>query len=151
MPFIVQCPHADCRRYMLLEDEVRGTTVNCLLCTKPIRVDTSGSHHGPPGNKPAAPAAPPPRNPPAAPPPPMPRQPMPPSQIPPQQMPPPVNHPPPPMPPPVAAPPPAQQPAADDKVIVNCPNPMCKSPLRVAASMRGTNLRCPKCKQVFKA
>ena len=112
---------------MLLEDEVRGTTVNCLLCAKSIRVDSSGSHNAPPGNKPAPAAAPPPRNPPAAAPPPQPK----------------------PMPPPVPAP--TAQPPGDDKVIVTCPNPMCKSPLRVAASSRGTNLRCPKCKQVFKA
>lgn len=111
---------------MLLEDEVRGTTVNCLLCAKPIRVDASasGSHHTPPVSTKPAPQAPPP-----------PRDPTPPPQ--------PAAKPP--------APQPASPPSSGEKVIVNCPNPMCKSPLKVPASSRGTNLRCPKCKQVFKA
>jgi hypothetical protein len=125
MPFIVQCPHAECRKYMLLEDEVRGTTVICLLCSRAIRVDASGSdsHHGQPGSeKPAPPAA----APPAAAPPPA-----------------------------AAAPPKPSAPAAalqsDQKVIVNCPNPQCRSPLKVAPSAKGTKLRCPKCKGVFTA
>ncbi len=110
MPFIVQCPHAECRKFMLLEDEVRGTTVNCLLCSRPIRVDAAGS--GDPkqvtGNKPAA---------------------SPPSQH--------------------SVPAAALQ--SDQKVIVNCPNPQCRSPLKVSPSAKGTQLRCPKCKQVFTA
>ena len=119
MPFIVQCPHADCRRFMLLEDEVRGTTANCLLCSKPIKVDApgSGSHNSPGGKQPTpAPS----------------KQPTPP----PTQA--PREH----------TPPPGQ---SDQKIIVTCPNPKCRSPLKVAPSSKGTNLRCPKCKQVFKA
>jgi hypothetical protein len=114
MPFIVQCPHAECRKFMLLEDEVRGTTVNCLLCSRPIRVDAavSGGDQRPAGgNKPAAPAA-------------------------------------------ASLPRPSVPAAAlqsDQKVIVNCPNPSCRSPLKVAPSAKGTQMRCPKCKQVFTA
>ena len=115
MPFIVQCPHADCRKFMLLEDEVRGTTVSCLMCSKSIRVDASGSKGG------------------AAPPP----------QAPPQQQ---AQTPP----PKAAAPTPKAAPP-EDKVVVTCPNPSCKMPLRVPTTSKGTSLRCPKCKQVFKA
>lgn len=52
MPFIVQCPQAECRKFMLLEDSTRGTTVECLLCRKPIKVDASAS-----GDKAPPPAA----------------------------------------------------------------------------------------------
>lgn len=41
MPFIVHCPHADCRKYMLLEDSTRGTTQDCLLCKRPIKIDAA--------------------------------------------------------------------------------------------------------------
>ncbi|MCL6502757.1 MAG: hypothetical protein K6T86_08735 [Pirellulales bacterium] len=44
MPFIVQCPHQDCRKYMLLEDHARGQTVECLICKHPIKVE--GRHPG---------------------------------------------------------------------------------------------------------
>jgi predicted Zn finger-like uncharacterized protein len=43
MPFIVQCPHADCRKFMLLEDAARGGAVDCLLCKKPIKVEARSS------------------------------------------------------------------------------------------------------------
>lgn len=51
MPFIVQCPHADCRKYMLLEDSSRGAAQECLLCKKPIQIDAV-----PPVAPPAKPA-----------------------------------------------------------------------------------------------
>jgi hypothetical protein len=43
MPFIVQCPHPECRKFMLLEDHVRGTTVPCLVCRRSIALDPSRS------------------------------------------------------------------------------------------------------------
>ncbi len=43
MPFIVQCPHPDCQKHMLLEDHVRGTVVECMVCRKTIQLDPSGS------------------------------------------------------------------------------------------------------------
>ncbi|HVW37378.1 MAG TPA: hypothetical protein VHB99_08730 [Pirellulales bacterium] len=55
MPFIVQCPHADCRKFMLLEDSARGGPVECLLCKKPIKLDARSSSASP---APAAPAKP---------------------------------------------------------------------------------------------
>jgi hypothetical protein len=47
MPFIVQCPHDDCRRFMLLEDHVRGRTVHCVICERQIVLDPSGSDDRP--------------------------------------------------------------------------------------------------------
>ena len=47
MPFIVQCPHAECRKFMLLEDQVRGTQVRCLVCEREIVLDPSGSDDRP--------------------------------------------------------------------------------------------------------
>ena len=41
MPFIVQCPHPDCTKYMLLEDSARGGRVDCLVCKRLIQVDPS--------------------------------------------------------------------------------------------------------------
>ncbi|HEV7225212.1 MAG TPA: hypothetical protein VGN42_21075, partial [Pirellulales bacterium] len=35
---IAQCPYPNCRKYLLLEDAVRGGTVSCLLCKQPIAV-----------------------------------------------------------------------------------------------------------------
>jgi len=43
MPFIVQCPHPDCAKYMLLEDAARGARVECLVCKRLLQVDASGS------------------------------------------------------------------------------------------------------------
>jgi len=40
MPFITQCPHADCKKYLLLEDEVQGTMVSCLCCKRPVSLMT---------------------------------------------------------------------------------------------------------------
>jgi hypothetical protein len=54
MPFIVQCPHRECRKFMLLEDSARGAKVECLVCKKPIEVDPSGS-----GDRPKPPKLPP--------------------------------------------------------------------------------------------
>jgi hypothetical protein len=59
MTFIVQCPHPDCRKYMLLEDAARGTKVDCLICRKKIEVDSSGS--GDRQKAPPLPQRPPPR------------------------------------------------------------------------------------------
>jgi hypothetical protein len=50
MPFKVQCPHADCRKFMLLEDSARGTTVECLVCKKSMTLSPSN-----PGTAPGAP------------------------------------------------------------------------------------------------
>jgi hypothetical protein len=47
MPFIVQCPHADCRKFMLLEDSARGEPVDCLLCKKPIKIEARSSADSP--------------------------------------------------------------------------------------------------------
>ncbi|MCR4414831.1 MAG: zinc-ribbon domain-containing protein [Thermoguttaceae bacterium] len=43
MPFIVQCPYADCRKFMLLEDRVRGSSVKCLVCDRRIDIEPSAS------------------------------------------------------------------------------------------------------------
>lgn len=45
MPFKVHCPYRECRVFMLLEDDVRGTEARCLLCGRPFRVDASGEVH----------------------------------------------------------------------------------------------------------
>lgn len=148
MPFRVQCPHADCKKFMLLEDDVRGTTVPCLVCTRPIKVDVSASDSKLPGSQPTGqpsagsksnigvqkPAQPPPpstiqKAP--APPPPKPAQ-----------------VPRPPAPPQPAAPQPAATTAAP--TIVHCPNPACNTALRLTPATAGQAIRCPKCKQVFK-
>lgn len=42
MPFIAQCPHTDCRKFLLMEDEMQGQTVNCLLCKKGIELTEDG-------------------------------------------------------------------------------------------------------------
>ena len=39
MPFITQCPHPDCDKFMLMEDEMQGTVVRCLICKRPIEFD----------------------------------------------------------------------------------------------------------------
>jgi hypothetical protein len=38
MVFAVQCPEPRCRKYMLVEEQDRGTVVPCLICKTPIRV-----------------------------------------------------------------------------------------------------------------
>jgi hypothetical protein len=38
MVFAVQCPDPKCRKYMLVEEQDRGTVVPCLICKTPIRV-----------------------------------------------------------------------------------------------------------------
>ncbi len=43
MPFIIQCPYADCAKFMLLEDSDRGSTVKCLCCKRSIKLDPSKS------------------------------------------------------------------------------------------------------------
>src|SRR5262245_51963456 len=54
MPFIIQCPYADCGKFMLLEDADRGAAVNCLVCKRSIKLDPS--HGGDPAGA-ANPAA----------------------------------------------------------------------------------------------
>lgn len=39
MPFITQCPHPDCEKFLLLEDETQGTVVRCLICKEPIELE----------------------------------------------------------------------------------------------------------------
>lgn len=39
MPFIVQCPHEQCRKYNLLEDDARGKMVECLVCRQQFKVE----------------------------------------------------------------------------------------------------------------
>ena len=39
MPFIVRCPH--CRKFMLIEDDRRGATGECLLCKQSVLFDSS--------------------------------------------------------------------------------------------------------------
>jgi hypothetical protein len=86
---------------MLLEDEARGTTVNCLVCRQPITIEGTGS-----GSRDSASAA---------------------TQ---------------------AAAADAGQPAAP--MMVKCPNPQCRTSLKLPSLKRGQSIRCPKCKQVFK-
>jgi hypothetical protein len=43
MAFIVQCPHPDCRKFMMLEDHVRGTQVECLICERTISLEPAAS------------------------------------------------------------------------------------------------------------
>ena len=56
MPFIVQCPHADCRKFMLLEDSARGGAVECLLCKKPIKLEARSPVGSPAAAAPPKPA-----------------------------------------------------------------------------------------------
>ncbi len=37
MPFRIQC--SNCRKFMIVEDEMRGRQVECLICSKPITAD----------------------------------------------------------------------------------------------------------------
>lgn len=131
MPFIVQCPHAECRKFMLLEDSSRGGTAECLLCKKPIKLD--GSSAGEPsalagasapvsGPRPATGGAP--------------AKPAPPKTAPPPQA-----------PQPAAASAPAAPPPAAAGKVVQCPH--CKTPLRLPAGNISA-VKCPKCAQVFK-
>ncbi len=56
MPFIVQCPHEQCRKYNLLEDDARGKTVECLVCHHHFKVEgprpPSGNPTPQPGGQP---------------------------------------------------------------------------------------------------
>lgn len=72
MPFIVQCPHPSCKKFLLMEDTARGTRVDCLICKKTIEVEgsVSGDNPAPPlaasgGNSKPPPAAPPKKKPPS--------------------------------------------------------------------------------------
>ena len=38
MPYIAQCPHEDCLKYMLLEDEKDPGTSLCLVCRRVMTV-----------------------------------------------------------------------------------------------------------------
>jgi len=134
MPFIVRCPH--CRKYMLIEDEFRGSTGQCLLCKAPVLFDASQADRPkgsktPSGEVPGkqattdstasksaiAPAA----------------RPAPPKPAPPAIA--------PPSPPPVAAP------AEAETEIRVCPT--CQTKMRVPLAARGKRVRCPKCQGAF--
>ena len=39
MPFITQCPHTGCNKFMLMEEDARGRVVECLVCKKPIELE----------------------------------------------------------------------------------------------------------------
>jgi len=39
MPFIVQCENTPCRKYNLVEDELRGRPVKCLICRTVFRAE----------------------------------------------------------------------------------------------------------------
>jgi LSD1 subclass zinc finger protein len=43
MVFIVQCPHPECRKFMLLEDSARGASVPCIKCKMILQVSASDS------------------------------------------------------------------------------------------------------------
>jgi len=62
MPFVAQCPHPDCKKYMLLEDSARGGTVQCLVCKRPVVLETPGGGE----SQVSAPAAEPPSSPPSS-------------------------------------------------------------------------------------
>ena len=139
MPFIVQCPHPECRKYMLLEESVRGSRVECLVCRRTIAVEGSGSHdevtlaprESTPPAKAPTPVKPPPRSTPVPGPSPWssPVQPTLPAGGPPAvsgSTPPPVRH----------------------DAVVNCP--ACQSPLRKPPNSAGRSIRCPKCQHVFR-
>jgi uncharacterized protein YbaR (Trm112 family) len=122
MPFILQCPY--CKKYMILEDNQRGSRVKCLIsgCSHWIDQEPSGS--GERVGRAAASAAPPPV----------------PAQAPataPSRA-------------PAAAPATSAGPAvlaAQRQRIVQCPR--CQTPLRVPPAERAQVIRCPKCQQVF--
>lgn len=38
MPFIIQCPYQDCLKYMLLEDDMQGQSLACLVCNQEIHL-----------------------------------------------------------------------------------------------------------------
>jgi LSD1 subclass zinc finger protein len=125
MPFIIQCPYPECGKYMLLEDSDRGSTVKCLVCKKPIKLDPTNPGEMPaaavsPGiaspTRPAAPAAP---KPAAAP-----------------------------SPAPAAAPAaPAAAATAQRQIVRTCTK--CNTPLKVPAGAEKQRIRCPRCQNVF--
>ena len=41
MPFIVQCENAQCRKYNLVEDSLRGRNVECLICKTAFRAENA--------------------------------------------------------------------------------------------------------------
>lgn len=43
MTFIVRCPDSDCRKFMLLEDDVRGTRAKCLVCQRSLTAEPDES------------------------------------------------------------------------------------------------------------
>ena len=53
MTFITKCPYHDCQKYMLLEDHVRGATVKCLCCKKPVTLDPGSNSETFSSGKPA--------------------------------------------------------------------------------------------------
>ena len=39
MPFITQCPHENCGKFMLMEEDTRGKIVECLVCKEAIELE----------------------------------------------------------------------------------------------------------------
>jgi LSD1 subclass zinc finger protein len=119
MPFIIQCPYSECGKFMLLEDSDRGSTVKCLVCKKPIKLDPTNSGEGPaaasPGLSSLGPAAPQAAAPkPAVTP---------------------------------SAPGPAAAATAQRQTVRTCPK--CNTPLKVPAGAEKQRIRCPRCQNVF--
>jgi hypothetical protein len=126
MPFIVQCPHTKCGRFMLLEDSARGARVACLVCKGAIEIDPSsgsGEHQQAPLPAPSPLPTPAPKPAPWAP-----------------------SPTPAPTPSgfraPAAAPPPVKR-----ERIAACPK--CNAPLRLPPHYRDQPIRCPRCSHVF--
>lgn len=38
MPFITRCPHPDCGKYQLIEDEQNNRMIDCLVCRRKMQV-----------------------------------------------------------------------------------------------------------------
>jgi hypothetical protein len=120
MTFITRCPYPECRKYLLLEDHDRGTTVECLCCKRPINLasgvqnETYAGDSAPPA---ASGSSPPPR--------------------------------PGPSPGPPASPAPASPPSAPARQypIRHCPK--CNTAMRVPPTTAGQAVQCPTCQHVF--
>jgi len=125
MPFIVQCPYPQCQKYMLFEDEHRGSMRNCLVCKQPIQLDGDAQDEQQTSDQPAETAQ---------------KKPAPQRQAPPQQQP--------------AHEKPAHEKSAHEKSapqptpeleIRGCP--ACNAKVRVPKSVG--RVKCPRCNHVF--
>jgi hypothetical protein len=122
MTFITRCPYPECRKYMLLEDRDRGTTVDCLCCKRPINLNTdspgeTNSGSGPSPTRSGSSSAPPPRSGPPA------RQDG------------------------AAAPASPATAPAQPYQIRHCPQ--CNTAMRVPPTTAGQAVQCPSCQHVF--